>query len=190
VFAVDDIEPAERRLFAGIWDQLEAAAPRTRVLNHPDRSLGRLEFLDAMAGSGRNEFRAVSAAAWPADVRYPVFIRDRERHNGALTPLLRSPADVARMLKWFVWKGYRREDLLVVEYCETADTDGVYRKYSAYIVGERIIPRCIEYGAKWMVKHDIRMFDDARIREEFDYVTGNPHESWRPASPTGGPTTP
>ena len=178
VFAVDDIEPAERRLFVHLWDQLAGASPRTRVLNDPARTLGRLQLLHAMAGVGRNDFRAVSASEWPVSVRYPVFIRDRERHNGALTPLLLSPAEVARRLRWFEWKGYRREDLLVVEYCETADVHGVYRKYSAYVVGDRIIPRCIEFGAQWMVKHDIRMFDEARLREEQEYVEGNPHEVW------------
>lgn len=178
VFADDDVTPAERRVFVHIWDQLEAAAPRTQILNHPGRTLGRLEFLTAMFAAGRNRFRAVSAVDWPAPVTFPVFIRDRERHNGSMTPLLRSRSDVTRLLRWFVWKGHRREDLLVVEYCETADTQGLYRKYSSYIVGDQIVPRCVEFGTKWMVKHDFRLFDDARIHEEYEYVVGNPHESW------------
>lgn len=178
VYAVDDIEPAERSVLAAIWRQLEAAAPRALVLNDPVRTLGRLEFLSAMTSAGRNAFRAVTAREWPAPLRFPVFIRDRELHGGALTPLLRSASDVTRLLRWFVWKGYRREDLLVVEFCETADREGLYRKYSAYIVGDRIIPRCIEFGSRWMVKHDSRTFTDARIQEEHEYVTANPHESW------------
>jgi hypothetical protein len=178
VFAVDGIEPAEGRLFAAMWDQLADAAPRVQVMNHPARTMGRFELLTAMAETKGNAFRAVRATDWPVSLRYPVFIRERERHNGSLTALLHSQADVARTLRWLSMKGFRRADLLVVEYCDTADAQGVYRKYSAYVVGDRIVPRAIEFGGKWLVKHDIRMFDDARIREEYEYVTRNPHEEW------------
>jgi hypothetical protein len=37
-------------------------------------------------------------------------------------------------------RGYDREDLLVVEFCDTSDADGIFRKYAAFRVGNAIIP--------------------------------------------------
>jgi hypothetical protein len=63
-----------------------------------------------------------------------------------------------------------------VEFCDTADANGYYRKYSAYIVGDRILSRSMEYGRSWMLKHAQSEFSEPMLLEEREYIFGNPHE--------------
>ena len=72
----------------------------------------------------------------------------------------------------------RLEDLLVVEFCDTKDEHGVYRKYSAYKIGDRVLPRYLECSRDWMVKWDWRIFDRVRADEETRYLETDPHEAW------------
>src|SRR4029077_2261965 len=74
--------------------------------------------------------------------------------------------------------GMPRDELLVVEFADTKDEHGVYRKYSAYNVGGRIIAKALEQSRDWMVKWDHRVFDRQRADEELAYCETNPHEEW------------
>jgi hypothetical protein len=64
-----------------------------------------------------------------------------------------------------------------VEFCSTADAEGRYRKYGAYIVGNRIMPRHMAVTQQWMVKHAGTEFSRETILEEQAYVLDNPHEA-------------
>jgi hypothetical protein len=71
-------------------------------------------------------------------------------------------------------------DLLLVEFCDTADAQGVYRKYAAFRVGDAIIARHLFFSHHWHVK-SAELQDAASLQEERDYVTMNPHsEMLRP----------
>jgi hypothetical protein len=109
-------------------------------------------------------------------LRYPIFLRSEFEHSGALSPLLHSPTELEGAIGRAVWQGYRWEDLLAVEFCDTADADGYYRKYSAYIVGDRVLAKSLEYGRAWMLKHAQCEFSEPMILEEREYICGNPHE--------------
>jgi hypothetical protein len=74
-------------------------------------------------------------------------------------------------------QGHRLRDLLVVEFCPTADSDGRFRKYGAYIVGDRIMPRHMSVNQHWMVKHAGSEYTREIILEENAYVLENPHEA-------------
>lgn len=79
------------------------------------------------------------------------------------------------------WKharnGRNRNSLLMTEFCNTADEHGVYRKYSAFVVGERILPQHIFFSSDWMVKRaPSSLPDEAQLREEREYVETNQHE--------------
>ena len=106
-----------------------------------------------------------------------MFLREETRHSGNLSALLNSPDEAHRELRRLTLRGFHRRELLAVEFCDTADARGIYRKYSAYVVGDRVIPRCLEFGRDWMVKHDPGAYNADRIAEEREYVESNPHEA-------------
>jgi hypothetical protein len=71
--------------------------------------------------------------------------------------------------------GHRLQDLIVVEFCDTADRDGFYRKYAAFVVGDRVLARSLEYGRAWMLKDAGNEFSLAMVEEERAFVRANPH---------------
>jgi hypothetical protein len=152
------------------------AAEGCAVHNDPARTLRRFELLAELRRLGRNEFAAVRATADVRALRYPVFLRAERTHDGALSPLLHSAAEVDAAIGRAVLQGRSLGDLLVVEFCSTADADGRFRKYAAVVVGGRVVPRSLAYGTSWMLKHRASEFTRAMVLEERDYILANPHE--------------
>ncbi len=191
---IDRIRPPERELVDTVCEHLGAATAGVRLLNQPRHVRLRTELLRAASDAGINRFRT-----WPAPgvrfataerasrevggiaaaaLRYPVFVRYANRHVGSLTPLLDSPRALGEALASLVAGRRRLDELLVVEFCDTKDEHGVYRKYSAFNVGDRILPRYLECSRDWMVKWHHRIFDRERAELEAHYLQTNPHEEW------------
>jgi hypothetical protein len=173
----DELLPSELDLATLVWAQLEGA-PGVRLLNHPQHAMGRLELLQTLHREGINEFTAARATDDPRSLRYPVFLREERRHTGALSPLLHSSSELDRALGHLLFRGWRRSDLLAVEFCDTADGEGVFRKYSAYVVGGVVIGRGILHSGHWMVKSATKATDERRAREELEFVEACPHRAW------------
>lgn len=173
--ALDQLSPAMLRVVTALHEQL-AGRTGFRFLNHPSRTLRRFELLTELNRLDRSAVRAVRATGRLEELRYPVFIRGECSHDGALSPLLHSPREVVAALgRAVTMRGRRPRDLLVVEFCPTADRQGVYRKYAAFVVGERILARSLDVGRAWMLKHDRTEFSEPTLLEQRDYVFGNPH---------------
>lgn len=172
--ALDQLTPPMAAFVRALHTAL-AAQEGVRFLNHPTRSLQRFALLEELNRRGCNEFRAVPATADLRSLRYPVFVRDESAHDGALSPLLSSPAAVQGAIGKAILQGRSARHLLVVEFCDTADRDGYYRKYSSFIVGDRILPRMFNYSRSWMLKFQGSEFSRSMVEEERDYVLGNPH---------------
>jgi len=170
------LTPELRGFLEELHGRLEGK-PGFRLLNHPTRTRTRFDLLEELARRGSNDFRAVRATGDFGALRYPVFLRSERTHGGTLSSLLRSPREVERAVGRAVLRGREIEDLLVVEFCDTADPRGLYRKYSAFVVGGRVLPRTMECGPDWMVKHTHSLFSREILEEERAYVAGNPHES-------------
>ena len=171
---IDQLYPPRRLLVGELHDQLlEAGA---RVLNSPRATLLRLELLEELYRRGLNRHRALRASDDPRGLRFPVFLHEEHRHTGSLTPLLRTPADLESSLAAAVVRGQSLKDLLVIEYCDTADAEGIFRKYSAFVVGSEIIAKAVERGRDWMLKRAGSEYDAAMMEEEEAYVFENPHE--------------
>jgi len=163
------------------------------ILNHPLQVHTRCPLLRTLASQGGNRFQVYRASDCdPQSVRYPAFLRCENDHKGARSELLHSPQelraaieDQSRTRMFFVdelgkrrlirlgWR--RRRDLLVTELCETADADGVYRKYGAFCLGQQIVARHLFFGNEWMVKSP-KIITPQRLAEETRYVAENPHE--------------
>lgn len=146
-----------------------------RFLNHPSRTLRRFELLEELKRAAHNPFRAVRASGDLAGLRYPVFLRGERSHDGAVSPLLGSPREVDAAIGRALVTGRRLHDLLVVEFCDTSDMQGYYRKYGAYIIGDRVVSRRFEYGRGWMLKRETSEFSRSMAVEELEYVRTDPH---------------
>ena len=60
-----------------------------------------------------------------------------------------------------------------MEYRDTADSDGVYRKYGAFVIGGEIIPSHLKFSREWHIKSS-DLYTEALQAEELAYVTDNP----------------
>lgn len=175
--ALDQLTPAGVRLVTELQARLRDSPAAGPVLNDPRRVLLRYELLEELYRRGLNRHRAVRAAGDLGMVRFPVFLREEFQHTGARSPLLRTRTELEAALGRALLRGYRLEELLVVEFCQTADPEGRYRKYTAYVVGSEVIPRSLEVGKRWMLKHEAALFTESNLLEERAYVFGNPHEA-------------
>jgi hypothetical protein len=174
--SLDELNPAMERVLADLHRQLEGK-DGVRFLNHPIRTLRRYDLLVELARRDFNEFRAARAGEDLTGLRYPVFLRGERDHEGAISPLLHSAAAVEAGIGRALVAGHRLRDLLVVEFCATADTEGFYRKYAAFVVGNLVVARSLNYGREWMLKFGGNAYSRSMVLEERDYVFSNPHET-------------
>src|SRR5262245_53996713 len=174
---LERLSPPELELAQRVWDTLSAAGPRVRLLNNPSQVHCRYDLLQRLFADGKNRFRAIRANEGFRSLRYPVFIREEDEHNGALTPLINSPRDLAGCLRTLRLKGHRVRDLLVVEFCDTSDGDGVFRKYAAFRVGSEILPRHQLFSRQWNLKKP-DLLDPLLAKEQEEYLLRNPHRAW------------
>ena len=172
--AIDKLSPGMVHLAAVLHERL-ASVPGVRLLNHPGRYVGRFDLLRQLHADGGNDFRAFRPDDDLREMRYPVFLRGERSHDGNLSPLLNSLPEVERAVGLALVQGNTVEDLMLTEFCSTVDPDGLYRKYAAYKVGDRIQARCLYHSPNWMVKFGESVYTRALVEEERDYVRNNPH---------------
>lgn len=175
--ALDQLSAGGMSLACALADQLLQPHARSRVINHPARTLLRLELLETLYREGLNRHRAVRASGDLSSLRFPVFLREESRHTGALSPLLQNRAELESAVGRAVFRGSRLGELLVVEFCDTADARGRYVKCAAFVVGPEIIADHYVIGHEWMLKAEDNEISEANLLEERGYVLGNPHEA-------------
>ena len=174
VFAdLERLSPEQRTLAAEVRAQLAAAGEGIRLLNHPVRSLGRVGLLEQLHGAGVNRFRVHRATEALDGLRFPVFVRRADEHDGNFSGLLREPQEVDQAIVRLLLSGIAVENVLVAEFCDTS-TDGLFRKYSAFRVGDLIVPRHLIFSRKWVQKVP-DLLDAALLEEERRYLESNPH---------------
>jgi hypothetical protein len=172
--ALDQMSAAAGRLVADMHRHL-SGRDGFRFLNHPTATLRRFELLSELRRLGRNDFRAFRATGDLAELRFPVFLREERAHDGAISPLFHSLKEVEAGIGRALVTGYRLSDLLVIEFLDTADAGGTYRKYAAFVVGGRVIARSLASGRGWMLKFHGTDWTREVAEEELSYVAGNPH---------------
>ncbi|HJU91823.1 MAG TPA: hypothetical protein VJ656_02720 [Pyrinomonadaceae bacterium] len=173
--ALDQLSSATADLLAEIYQQLKDA-PGIRFLNNPTKTLQRFDLLTELNRRGMNEFRVARAGSGPNNIRFPVFVRNERLHEGALSPLLNSEREIRQAIGRALVQGHKLRDLLLVEFCDTANENGYYHKYAAFVVGKKVIPRSLNYGREWMLKHSQTEFTLPMVHKELEYVSQNPHE--------------
>ncbi len=175
VYVFSDVErlgPEDAERAAEVWQALARHGPP--LLNHPTRSMRRFELLRTLRDHGVNVHDVHRLVDLRRPERFPVFIRRENDHAGSLSALLHTPDDLAAEIARFERDGRYRDDLIITEFCDTAGPDGVFRKYSAYRVGDRIVPRHVLFSRSWAVKI-VDLVEPAYVAEELAYVEGNPH---------------
>ncbi len=176
--ALCQLSPAGRQVVAMLYDRLREAAPEIRLLNDPRRVWRRFELLERMYAAGINQFRAYRASQADTIERFPVFVRQESAHEGALTGQLWTPKELAAALRSLRARGLPLDDLLVVEFRDMADRDGVIRMASVFKIGERLIPAFQVRGRRWVLKWNHGDQDEPAMREFLRYVCENPHAAW------------
>jgi hypothetical protein len=161
------------------------------VLNDPVNVRRRADLLQTLHAAGINRFRVFLTTDALDGVRYPVFLRCADDHRGNRSDLLTTPDELREAIaehsrtRWlfrdehgkfrFFRSGPRRRgELLITEFCDTANSSGVYRKYSAFALAGQIVPRHLFFGTQWMLKAP-ELISPETIEEEKRYVANNPH---------------
>jgi len=144
------------------------------ILNCPGSSFGRYELLEILGRTGINEFRVYRVGHLDNSCRFPVFIRRINDHLGPLTSLLHNKMEYQKAIAKLRRKGVALDQLMAVEFCETVQCHGEYRKYSAFRIGPDIIPGHIVFSDHWIAKENR---DVAPREEEKQYLKNNPHSS-------------
>ncbi len=172
---LERLMPTETEIATQVWEQLNAAG--AKLLNHPKRTLKRYDLLTMLHEKGRNSFRVVRANDKKTPLKFPVFLREEGEHSGSLTVLLHNRQELDEALVGVVFRKHQLSTLLVVEYCDTKDANGVFSKYSSFVVGGRVVPCHVDVSRGWVVK-DTDIVDETIMERELEYVRTNPHRAW------------
>ncbi|MDM7932731.1 hypothetical protein [Tabrizicola sp.] len=171
----DRLSQYELEIAASAAEQMRRACPEARILNHPARFLQRHELLMQLWHRGINPFRSARLELPLPDLSYPVFLRREADAKGPETGLLPDRAALERALDDMRVRGVPLRGRLAVEFCNRADADGLFRKYGAFRVGERILPQHLQISEDWVVKSNSSRLTEAHVTEEMDYILTNPH---------------
>ncbi len=173
---IERLNPEEAEMTAKIWEQLANSGKGIRLLNHPTRSKRRYELLRTLYLKGQNQFNVYRLTEYRQPEKFPVFIRGENDHRGNRTSLINTPAELDQAIHQLSETGQSLENKIITEFCSTADKEGVFRKYSSFILGDKIIPRHLFFNYKWMIKSP-KLVEEDNLLEEEKYVKTNPHES-------------
>lgn len=173
---IERLTPKQAEMAAQVWKALSNAGKEVRLLNHPTRSMRRYELLRSLHEHGLNKFNIYRLTEYRKPQHFPVFIRGENDHYGNITPLLQTPEELNDAINKIFEDGQNRENKVITEFCDTSDAKGIFRKYSAFIVWEQIIPCGILFGHNWMLKYPSDLSNEATLQEEWHYIENNPHE--------------
>ncbi len=174
---IERLRPGQLPQLEAIYQTLENEKAGQTLLNHPSRSMKRYELLRTLNAHGYNPFNIYRLDEIPSTLSFPVFVRGENDHHGSLTGLINTHDELSAALSQLQPSSDR--DKVVIEFCETSDGNGVFRKYSAYIVADQIIPQHMMFGNHWHMKGVLDLaLKKSDLYEERDYLRDNPHEQY------------
>jgi hypothetical protein len=179
-YIFSDLERLNRQQLqrlAAVYDQL--CAQGARVYNDPHRACRRLELLQRLHAAGINHFNAypITPDDIPRPVRFPVFIRQANAHDGPLSLLLYTQTELAaeiHKLRAFQELG---TEPIVVEFIDVANPQGLYHKYGAFRIGTEIIPSHLLISRDWINKDSPPDYPEAWGQAELAYAQSDSHNA-------------
>ncbi|HEX8522181.1 MAG TPA: hypothetical protein VF669_07985 [Tepidisphaeraceae bacterium] len=169
---LERLSAPQLRLAQSYADQLRRHG--AKIINEPRHVLRRYDLLKLMNQTGINPFGVYRLNEPRAGLKFPVFVREENEHTGSLTDLLQTEAELQQAIAALIAKGDDSRQLLIVEYCHTADEQGIFRKYAAMKIDGKIIPRHVLFSGEWVDKHP-DVLDVQKLAEEAAYLKLNPH---------------
>lgn len=148
----DRLSSYEMQVAETIARHIEEAAPDAKILNRPAVVLERYPLLRALARMGLNDFSAVRVDAGELPGRYPAFVRLEDDCKFPDTPLLHSEAELVAAIDGLKRSGLPLKRRIAVEFCAERGSDGFYRKYGVFRLGDRLVPQHVMLRDDWYVK--------------------------------------
>lgn len=167
------LRPDELALAVRLRERLQRRG--LRVLGDPATWVGRHRFLNRLYDDQVNDFRAFRLDEieriddLDEPIRFPVFLRWEDRHSGAIGGPIRTRDGLHRRLERIAARQSAermRDHLLVVEKVGVRSPDGLFRKYSVAKIGDRLVPRHIEFSSNWVTKHPDIVTPESVAEEE------------------------
>ena len=171
----DRLTPFLREVAANMAAALRQVAPEARILNHPLRVKERYELLRALRLAGINDFDVARLDVGRRPERYPVFLRREDDALGPETALIEDAAAFDRALAELDAAQRPRKGRLWVEYRAQPGPDGLFRKFAAFRIGERIMPYHLQISEDWTVKSKSWNREAMNDAEELAFVRDDPH---------------
>lgn len=172
---LDRLTPYEIEAAAEIARAVQNADERAIVSNWPHRVLGRYALLRRLHEAGLND-----SNVWRLDEErmpsgYPVFIRREQDALGPETPLLHNESEYRAAIAQLRDRGHPLLGRIAVQFCDSADATGTYRKYGALYFRGDVVPQHLFLSREWMVKRSTLELSPDMMAEEETYVFDNPH---------------
>ena len=146
----DRLSAGERRVAAALYRCLRDGG--VRVLNDPARIPSRFGLLRALHDRGINAFNAYRVEEGVRPQRWPVFLREEGGHELPLSGLLADWASVETAVEAAIANGHSLPNLVLIEYAGEPVAPGLFRRLSAYRVGEARFAALCVHDDQWLVK--------------------------------------
>ena len=148
---IERLSPFELLLASDVFRSLRAAG--LRCLNDPAVVPTRYELLRKLKQAGINPFGIYRAEDEPKPERFPVFVRNDNDHNSAVSDLIQSQEELDAFLAEGVAAGRPRRGLVVIEFCGEPAGEGFWRKFGSFHIGDHVYLDHHITEPHWMVKY-------------------------------------
>jgi hypothetical protein len=170
----DRLRHFELVMAARVFQQLRGGG--IRVLNDPARCCQRQELLFRLYKAGINRFRAYPAALDPMPSRFPVFLKCESDHAQDFRELIADQATLENRLATLRASGFPLHYMLVIEFANRQHRDKVYRRYTIYRIGDRMVAANPVTEADPFVKYgDVGLATPADLAASVAEIMENPH---------------
>jgi hypothetical protein len=124
-----------------------------RVLNDPARMTSRFGTLRALHRAGINQFDVYRVEDLDEPKRWPVFLRIEGTHVEPVSDLLNDRDELRAAIDYNLARGVPVSALLIIEYAAEPVRPGLFRKLSAFRVGDRLLGYTCVHDDQWIVKY-------------------------------------
>ena len=174
---LDRLNAATLNQVAQRCDAQDAADSGMLRLNHPRCAMNRWQLSQALFEQGISQQQVRRADQSSQGLRYPVFIRSEIGHEGALTELLHTPAQLSVAIETLVaTPGLTAETLWVIEFRDVRNADGWYEKYSVFRVADTYFAHDYTVNHHWVNKGEADSeHSEQWVAADLAYRQSNPH---------------